>query len=255
AISARITASRPGPLVRTLLEQAWTDVLALTLLRQGDKSESYKKQLDVADQLITASAAARSGEAIKAPAPALREQIESGLSHVGYHKDDIQAVVQRLFVPEAAANEDSTPTQTDLAIKLKNRARLGEDSTDEKPMQAAAQRRAALKLNADERAMFERLRSVPFGTWFEFSTNQQGDKVRRKLSWFSPLTGRCLFVNQRGARTDERSLEQLARDMVRGQAGILKTDGESLVDRAWKAIVSSLRSLTGRGPDAEPAPA
>jgi Protein of unknown function (DUF1631) len=254
AISGRIATSRPGPLVRTLLEQAWTDVLALTLLRQGEKSETYKKQLDVADQLIAASTAAR-GESMKAPAPALREQIESGLSQVGYHKDDIQAVVKRLFVPEAAANEDNAPTQTDLAMKLKSRARLGEDSTDERPMQAAAQRRAALQLNTEERQMLERLRGVPFGTWFEFATNQQGDRVRRKLSWFSPLTGRCLFVNQRGARTDERSLEQLARDMVRGQANILKPENDSLVDRAWKAIVGSLRNLTGRGGTPEPVPA
>jgi hypothetical protein len=101
--------------------------------------------------------------------------------------------------------------------------------------------------------MLERLKTLPFGTWFEFRTNQQGDKVRRKLAWFSTLTSRCLFVNQRGARTDEKTLEQLALDVVTGQANIVEDVQESIVDRAWKAIVSSLKNLVGRDPIPVPA--
>jgi hypothetical protein len=56
-----------------------------------------------------------------------------------------------------------------------------------------------------------------------------------------------------GAR--ECTLEQLARDIVRDQANIVKPEQESMVDRAWKAIVASLKQLTGRGTDAPPLPA
>ncbi|MDE2257235.1 MAG: DUF1631 family protein, partial [Xanthomonadaceae bacterium] len=71
AIAGRIAAAKPNKLVRTLLEQAWTDVLALTLLRQGENSETYAKRLNVADQLIAATSAR--GE-VKAP-PELRGEI------------------------------------------------------------------------------------------------------------------------------------------------------------------------------------
>ena len=94
---------------------------------------------------------------------------------------------------------------------------------------------------------------MPFGTWFEFATNQQGDRVRCKLSWYSTITGRCLFVNSRGARAFERTLEQLAREIVRGQANIAAPEKESLVDRAWNAIVASLKNLSR--PAARTAPA
>jgi hypothetical protein len=107
--------------------------------------------------------------------------------------------------------------------------------------------------DSEQARMFERLKTLPFGTWFEFRTNQQGDKVRRKLAWFSTLTGRCLFVNQRGVRTDERMLEQLALDIIGGQASIVEPEQESLVDRAWKAIVSSLKQLVGNDPVPVPA--
>jgi hypothetical protein len=105
--------------------------------------------------------------------------------------------------------------------------------------------------------MLERLKTLPFGSWFEFKTNQQGDTIRRKLAWFSTVTGRCLFVNQRGVRTDEKTMEQLARDVVMGQANIVEQENETIVDRAWKAIVSSLKNLVGSDADgnAVPAPA
>ena len=201
AIGARITAARPGKLVRTILEQAWTDVLALTLLRQGENSDTYKKRLAVADQLLAASPG-RDGNA--KPPIALREEIETGLDQVGYHKDDIQAVVKRLFVPEQAANEENPDSNTEIAIKLKSKARLGDDGSDAQPSPVVGKRKAVVKPDSEQGKMLDRLKSLPFGTWFEYRTNQQGDKVRRKLAWFSTLTGRCLFVNQRGVRTDEK---------------------------------------------------
>ncbi len=70
--------------------------------------------------------------------------------------------------------------------------------------------------------------------------------MRRKLSWFSTVTGRCLFVNQRGARTEEKSLEQLAREIVRGTARVVEANKESLIDRAWNAIMSTLKQFSAK---------
>lgn len=249
AIATRIAAAHPKRLLRTLLERAWTDVLALTLMSQGEKSEAYRKQLAVADQLIaTSNTIGRNNEP---PAAALRREVEKGLSQVGYHKDEIRTVVKRLLTPETA-NEENPASQTSIALRIKSKAPL---TDDERPVHAAALRKAALQLTDVEEKMLETLKHVPFGTWFEFTINQQGERVRRKLSWFSPLTGHCLFVNQRGERARECTLEQLARDIVRDQANIVKPEQESIVDRAWKAIVTSLRQLTGRGADAPPLPA
>ena len=246
-ISARIATARPGKLVRTILEQAWTDVLALTLLRQGEDSEMYKKRLAVADQLLAASNG-RDGEG--KPPLALRDEIETGLGQVGYHKDDIQAVVKRLFLPEDASNEENPSSNTEIAIKLKSKPRLGDDGSVHAD---ATLRKTAIKPGSEQARMLERLKTLSFGTWFEFRTNQQGDKVRRKLAWFSTLTGRCLFVNQRGARADEKNLEQLAHDVISGEATIVEAETDSLVDRAWKAIVTQLKQLVGRDPAPVPA--
>jgi len=253
AIASRIAKAKPNKLVRTLLEQAWTDVLALTLLRQGENSDTYAKRLNVADQLIAATATRGGG--IKAPTE-LRGEIETALDQVGYHKDDVQAVVKRLFTPGEAEVGEEAVTSTEIAIKLKSKQRLGESSTA--PTAAAApsaSKKKTFEPNSAEAHALERLKTLPYGTWFEFRTNQQGDKVRRKLAWFSTLSGHCLFVNQRGVRVDEKNLEQLARDIAGGQAWIVEPETETLVDRAWKAIMSSLKQLVGRGPESVPVPA
>ena len=247
-IAKRVAAARPTKLVRTLLEQAWTDVLALTLLRQGEKSEMYASRLAVADKLL-ATSASRSGDT--KVAPALREEIETALDQVGYHRDDIQTITKRLFEPEDAHGDDPS-SSTEIAIKLKNKPHLGDDAVaPAAPKHSPSHKEFAA--DSAEARMLERLKTTPFGTWFELSINQQGERVRRKLAWFSTVTGHALFVNQRGVRTDEKHLHQLAYDVVHGQASIIEPEQDSLVDRAWKAVVASLRQLVGREPSVKPA--
>ena len=99
----------------------------------------------------------------------------------------------------------------------------------------------------EEQARYDQLRVLPYGTWIEFVTNQQGDMVRRRLSWYSPVTDNALFVNQRGQRVGEQSLDSVARMMVRGQARIVTAERGHVVDRAWQATLNALRSFAGRG--------
>jgi hypothetical protein len=279
AISRLLKRGNPSPLVRTLLEQAWTDALALTILRQGEDSSAFHRRLAVADQLLR-----RSPHADTPADKMLKQELDTGLSQVGLHGDDVKAVLGRLFPgsktaandterdaaasaavtpgePAAAAaandakpiaaNDDDLESSTALAMKLKSRARFGGDAPE--PIKPVV--KAPPSLTPEEAQVLERIRTLPFGTWFEFTTNQQGATVRRKLAWFSTLTGRCLFVNQRGARTDEKTLEQLARDIARKQATIWTEQSDSLIDRAWKAILGSLKQFTGAEAPPQGAPA
>jgi pyruvate/2-oxoglutarate dehydrogenase complex dihydrolipoamide acyltransferase (E2) component len=268
AIERLLKRGNPSPLVKTLLEQAWTDALALTILRQGEDSSAFHRRLAVADQLLR-----RSPNADTPADKMLKQELDVGLSQVGLHTDDVKAVLGRLFpagktaandadrsaadksapakpgeaapaaneAQTAAANDDDLESSTALAMKLKSRARFGgEQAEPVKPVP-----KAPPSLTPEEAQVLERIRTLPFGTWFEFTTNQQGATVRRKLAWFSTLTGRCLFVNQRGARTDEKTLEQLARDIARKQAKIWSENSDSLIDRAWKSILGSLKQFAG----------
>ena len=221
---------------RALLNQAWADVLTLTLLRHGEDSDGWQQQLEATRGIVAACAR----DDAEAP-PELVSSIEASLAQVGYHGEEATVIAQRL-TSNHNDTEDDPASRTELALKLKARTRLGEDS-------AKARKPDLPPRNADEQARYEQLRVLPFGTWIEFTTNQQGDVVRRRLSWFSPVTDNALFVNQRGQRVAEHSLDGLARMMAAGQARIVTAERARLVDRAWSAAMNALRSFAGRGPD------
>lgn len=223
----------------TLLEQAWTDVLSLVLLRHGERSPEWRDHVDATARII----AANRGE----PAPeSLQPRVTEALGLVGYQGEEADAIAGRLV----AANEagDDPASRTELAVKLKARARLGANEIP--PLPPVAPR------DAREEECFVHLRSVAFGTPIEFNINQQGDRVRHRLAWFSPITGRVLLLTARGQRIEDQqgreTLDQIARLLASGQARIVPADDHtSLVDRAWQATLGRLRSFGRNLPGSE----
>jgi len=240
AIGERLSGKRVPRFVATLLQQAWSDVLALSLLRGGEDSPLYRQQLEIAEQLIDIGGGQNAPPAV---AIQLREDIERALIKVGYHDGDATAITARLLSSgEEPDSEGEGNTRTELAMKLKQRVRLGQSADGD----AAAATPASTPLTDAERAQFERIRHLPFGTWFEF--DEAGGSVRRRMSWFSTVTGNALFVNHRGQRAAEHSLDWLARELCAGRARIVLAEQGTVIDRAWQSIMGALKSFAQRAP-------
>lgn len=231
AIAQALRDGTPSAATSSLLDQAWTDALALSALRHGSSSAEFRRRLAVASALV------RSHAPVSLDAP-IRQELETGLGEVGLHADDVALLIAGLGPGTDEAGGDARERR-DIDESPRTSARLGEQIAPP-PATATAPKPPPIPLDAAEVAALERLRDVPFGTWFVFTLNQQGASARRKLAWFSTVTRRCLFVDQRGARCGDYTLDQLARDIVRGQARIEVPPQASLIDRAWKAIVEAL---------------
>ncbi|MNM38040.1 hypothetical protein D3C81_487870 [compost metagenome] len=233
--------TEPPKFVQTLLRKAWADVLTLTLLRQGEGSNEWLQREQATRRIsdITGMAAGGAADA------AFGEEIEQSLLQVGYHQDEAAAIARRLSTP---GGEDSLVSRTELAARLKARSRLGEAG---EPDEEEGRRKKAQPARSDEEEAHHRqLRTLPFGTWFEFTVNQQGDNHRQRLSWYSLITDNALFVNQRGQKVSEHSLDALSRLMAKGQLRIVTEDRGRLIDRAWHATVRALRSIAGQASNA-----
>lgn len=223
---------QPQKFVQALLNQAWADVLTLTLLRNGESSGEWAEQLQTTLEIVAATTAENAP-----PNPELAGKVEKSLVQVGYHEDEAAAIARRL----SSSEDDETTSRTELTARLKARTRLGD--------KAEAKKKIVEARTPQEQECYDYLRTLPFGTWFEFTRNQQGDVQRQRLSWFSPVTGNALFVNQRGQRVGEHSLDTLAHLMAKGQAQVVTEDRGRLIDRAWNATLNALRSLTGKRGD------
>ena len=233
-IAMRLDGRKPPQFVQALLNQAWADVLTLTALRHGEDSPEWREREQITGQILDITCSADA-----APDPDLTTQIDTALRQVGYHEDEAGAIARRL----SRSDEDEGTSRTELTAKLKARARLGQDG------QAEAKKAKPPPRSTAEQACYEHLRTLPFGTWFEFVHNQQGDVRRQRLSWYSPITDNALFVNARGQRVGEQSLDSLARLMARNQARVVTEERGRLIDRAWHATLRALRGLTGRAND------
>jgi hypothetical protein len=221
--------------VKTLLANAWSDVLTLVQLRSGEESEEWQQQVEATTAIVQATSLNHPAS----PPAGLAAQIEQSLTLVGYHSDEAGDIARR-FTANVEDDEADPASRTELALRLKARGRLGQEAAPDKPELPPR--------NEREQAAYEMLRTLPFGAWFEFITNQQGDVVRRRLSWYSPMTDHALFVNQRGQRVGEQSMDSLARSLAQGQVRIVTVEHSSLVDRAWHSALGALRGfVTGKG--------
>jgi hypothetical protein len=275
AVQQRIFEREPPAAVKALLESTWTDAIALSLLREGIDSATTRERLAMVDQITGLFAPGRTLTERQHALDDLRGPLEDGLGAVGFHEDAISKAcddIARLIEQHAAHSPEVTPSPA-IDQLVRQNPRLGGDSrtttptptpeaTPATPAPAGAstilqnlRKVEPLPLGPKERDMIERVKQLPFGTWFEFTMNQQGEKMRRKLCWFSPVTGRCLFVNPRGGKAEERMIDQLARDLLRGNAHVVEESHEKLIDRAWKSIVGMLKGVGIGNKDAVHAPA
>jgi len=78
--------------------------------------------------------------------------------------------------------------------------------------------------------------NIECGEWVEFS-NEEGEPVRAKLAWKSPLTGSRLFVGRNGMKFAEKTLPGLAAEFRSGRARLLETI--PVLDRAINRVIQS----------------
>ncbi|RCS29712.1 DUF1631 family protein [Rhodanobacter denitrificans] len=234
-MAERFAQSPPRGLLRALLDRAWSDVLALTLLRHGEESEAFRAQLAITDQLL---GRLPTGDRLQ-----LQVEVESGLQQIGMHAEEAVQVAQRLLGAGKPDPVAELPSATDLALRLKQHQRLGEQQAGHEPVAAPASAVVPAAAAADprEQRIEQHLRELPFGSWFEFVDPHTGQIARRKLAWYSPMSGRCLLVSRRGQRGEEISLAQLAHEIASGRACEVPAQPESLLDRAWRNLTGSLR--------------
>ncbi|HNN37271.1 MAG TPA: DUF1631 domain-containing protein [Pseudomonadales bacterium] len=218
--------------VTRFLEQPWVDILVFTLLRKGTESASWHNTLKVVDDVIwsvTPKVSEEEKSALRRQLPELNEAIQQGFVLLGGYQGEAKQLLRELAAAQSRALEaraEQVAVQQPVAEKppgQRNRVRAAEASSTG-------------NLSPELQQAIAELRKVPFGTWFEFTINAQGDKKRGKLSWFSPLTSRYMFVDQNGKQVGVRSLISLANSLLSGDAKVIRQAEEPLIDRAMSTI-------------------
>lgn len=233
-ISARLSRTAVPPWAHHLITRPWSNYLVLLLLRHGETSASYREGVGFADLLAWCAAAGTADVErlrLRALVPVLESQLRVGLATVAYHPTEIDYLCAQLrqFM-EWRLGEIQAPEFIDREPS----AALSPSALD---VDAGIVEEQPLAADVDP-TMLQRMRNLTPGTWFEFGAPGAHDFERAKLSWVSPSSGRCLFVNRNGMRVAERRPEDLVETLQRGLARIL--EDTNLMQQTLNSLLQQL---------------
>ncbi len=231
-----IVARAPVPTwLRYLVTRPWMNCLVLLWLRQGPDSQAYADALGFAESLVWCANAGNDRIEqlrLRALLPVMELQLRQGLATVAYQENEIAQLVNELqqFVRfrmgdlPAPAFIETAPPAADAPGALS----ADPASVEEQP----------LPQNVNPEVL-ARVRALRPGTWLTFKDQPEGSE-RARLSWISPYSGRCLFVNRNGLKVAEHRPEDLAQAIENGGASIL--DNTQLLHRALTQVLTQLRN-------------
>ncbi len=220
--------------VVTFLSKTWTDQLVFILLRDkhGERGEAWQNAVKIGETLVQLfdpkQDKAQRLKRIQA-IPKLKEVILKAVRQTGsYSRSIVDALFEYLEDPNSwtghGAEFKAPPVQEET-----------EPEKEESSAQAAQE-----NLTEQEQAVIKRLRKMKFGTWFEF-TSAAGVAPRRiKLSWLSPLTSTCMFVDRAGQQAEIKTLQELAQEILAGHAKVIPRPKHPFIERAMVSIQKML---------------
>jgi hypothetical protein len=232
-IQERIGDKRFHPIIENFLNHAWLDKMILMLLRDPhvETTPEWQQVLRVIDDLLWAYRSRndlRMRTALQERLPDLKQRIEEGLAAMGNFHQPAPQTLFDLFsnLPETAQAAGSEPN---ISIPEQRQKR-----------KSATQKPATPPLSDQEKTMVETLKKARFGTWFELE-DDTGKTHCLKLSWFSPVTAKYMFVDKSGIKALVTPIDVLARQMCKGKGRIIRYPSAPFVDRALKTVFRMLR--------------
>lgn len=250
-INQRTKGRNLHPVLERFLNHAWLDRMILMLLRDPDveQSKEWSSALAVIESLVKVIDARHNPKArewLIKNQTSLIQHIKAGLDSLGnYHHPDSTALFKLLdavITEKPMTAREKEPIKQPIAVA---QPIIKPKSTETK--NAQGNQPSKVELSEQEKQMLIRLREVKFGTWFELIDDNH--KLRRlKLSWFSPITHKYMFVDRFGMQAYITPSEELAKQLCTGKASIIKSTGIPFVSQALKTIHAILQKSIGMNP-------
>ncbi|HET6631098.1 MAG TPA: DUF1631 domain-containing protein [Rhodanobacteraceae bacterium] len=263
-VLSRVQKQELPDLIRNVLTRPWANYLVLTLLRRGEDTSEWRDAVRFIDDVVW-SARPMDSEAdrqrLRDMLPPMERLLRHGLATVAFHESDIKRLMQALGrfyrvqlgepEPQAGAAEPAAGEDDHRPIIPATIEPIAAPPADEDESPAAGEPAA------DDRPAMQQARALRVGNWVEF-LGEGNSRDRAKLSWISPISAKYLFVNRRGLKVCDMTLQHLANTIESGKTVVLEE--VPLFDRALDAIVerlkqdqpASARTATATAPAAAP---
>lgn len=233
-------------IVTDLLLNSWANVLVLTHLRHQDEPEILEKNIKFIDMLIYVSIKNKSKPATNAQISHVCEKLGYGLKMVAFDEASIKKIRIELFELLLQIN-GLNPEKDDIQLISAKEAILQDPDEGEEEAEIVhfIKNRTINPQDKDIKHIkdqhYEAASSIQTGEWIEFIAEEdENSNLRAKLSWISPISNKLLFVNSRGVKVTDKSVDELAHDFRIEIARILQQ--VPIFERAMSAIAKKIEA-------------
>ncbi len=227
--------------VISLLRDGWKDVLLLNYLRQGPESEEWKESLEIVDKLLWSVAPKKEyaeRQELLRNIPELLRNLRERLNAISFDQHKMARLFKELQNCHIACLRGKklsagVDTVTDLHISFPDSQLINQSSLlvdDLEPETVAV---------AIHDKFTEQAESLEIGTWLALFDGEE--KKRVKLSWKSDVTDVFVFVNRKGVKALELTVDGLAMHLRDGSAEVLDVTNAPIMDRALGAMLDALK--------------
>jgi len=246
-ISARLQGDEPpAPVVRTLLDEGWKDVLLLIYLRQGVDSDAWRDAVGLADDLLWSARPKETFEErqeLLQRIPDILRRLREGLNGISFDQHKMTTLLKELQGLHIACLRSTrvppAPGHAGESMGTVQPEGRGDSSEISEGGVAGSGDRA-------EAPYYRQAAELSVGTWLEL-TAADGRVSRAKLSWKSGVSDLCVLVDRRGMKVMDLDLTGLARMLSDGRVQPIEQVDVPLFDRALSAVMETLRSPSPKG--------
>ncbi|MGD1984125.1 MAG: DUF1631 domain-containing protein [Chromatiaceae bacterium] len=227
----------PTPVVN-ILREGWHDVMLLAFLREGEESATWQHAYAAVEDLIWSvqpkSELAERQRLLKS-IPELLKRLRDGLNNISFDQHRASQLFKELQTCHIAALRGES------------------GAVETQPLEEVIPEGVALAAEPEPEVIedehYARAVALQVGQWIEW----QGEDhawVRGKLSWRSEVTSNCIFVNRKGLKVAEITINHVAILFREARARVLEDVNKPLMDRALDAMLGALKDTA-----APPSPA
>ena len=231
-IQPRIDTELNLDFVREFVATHWKNLLFICCARNGKDSEEWKQAVQTMDELIWSvkpKGTPADRQRLVAIQPRLLEKLRHGMERLSIQPTERDDFIAKLV--RAHGRTAVNAPETDETDTVGEETRTTEHKAAAKPVETP---KAADSADAIDDAFTARARQLKAGTWIEFR-GTDGQRLRAKLSWVSPITGTCLFTDRKGLKAGNYTIDELAHLLRSARARLL--NAAPLMDRAVRTAL------------------
>lgn len=244
-IEPRLNTEENSEFVRDFVTNHWKNLLFITCARQGKESEAWNQAVATMDDLIWSVKPKHTLEDRKrlvAMQPVLLGNLRAGMERLSIPATERDDFIAKLVHAHGrtAVNKDSASTDVEPETETPAEEATSEpdnDTTTQEPVADLATDNTA-STNAAEinDEATNQVRQLTTGALVEFR-GADGQPLRAKLSWISPITNTYLFTDRKGLKAGNYGMDELAQ-LIRGARARVVNDKAPLIDRAVSSVLS-----------------